>query len=244
MIHLLIVNGWSANAEFWAEFSGDVSDEYSVQIIDLGLNVSPEQYLDVIDSQIQDNTILIGWSLGGMLVTQYSALTKRRFLGVMTLQCNPCFIIKHDWPHAMSRDTFDTLKNVVSESELSTLVKRFTHLLVSGSELHKQDRLKLRSIYSVEKLPSRDVLNNGLSMLEELDVRAVLKDITVPCCHVFSEFDSLVPSAVVADIKLIVPNHSFEMIKNSGHFPQGAYRQALIVILNTFVSSIIDGVAG
>jgi len=241
MLHLLIVNGWSANAGFWAEFSDRVAGDYLVQVIDLDLNISLEQYLAIIDSHIQDNTVLIGWSLGGMLVTQYSAMTKRRFLGVMTLQCNPCFLIQSDWPHAMSRDDFDTLKNLVSESDLSTLVKRFTHLLVSGSEQHKQDRLTLRSIYSIEKLSSIDVLENGLVMLETLDVRSALKDISIPCCHVFAEFDALVPFAVVKDVELLVPGHSIEIIENSGHFTQGFYQEALVNALNIFASSLIDG---
>jgi len=241
MLHLLIVNGWSANAGFWAEFSDRVAGEYSVQVIDLDLNITLEQYLTIIDNHIQNNTVLMGWSLGGILVTRYSAMTKRRFLGVLTLQSNPCFLVQADWPHGMNKDAFETLKKLVSEPDLSSLVKRFTHLSVSGNVQHKQDRLKLRAIYSIENLPSIVVLENGLSMLETLDVRAVLKDISMPCCHIFSESDALVPSAVVDDIKLLVPNHGIEVIKGAGHYTQGVYLAALISILDSFVSSVVSG---
>ena len=236
MYHLLIINGWSANARFWNEFIEDLPAGVNSQVIDLDSSKSLEDYLVLIDQNVRENTLLLGWSLGGMLATKYAATSPKKFLGVVTLQATPCFIEKPDWVHGLSHLDFSALNDTVAEQNFSVLVRSFSNLLVSGAKRHKEDRRKLKPVYAEQYIFSGSVLLSGLDLLRELDLRADLPKIKVPFLHVFGGQDSLVSLRQVNQIRELAPTHEFCVIEDMAHFPCGVYRQQIIKRLKSFVN--------
>jgi len=236
--HLLIVNGWSANSHFWDAFIHDLPDAYSCQLIDLDSTMGLTDCCELIDSYVQDNTLLMGWSLGGMLAAKYAALSARRFLGLITLQASPCFVEKGGWPYALAIGELLVLRDVVKNHNLKLLVRNFSSLLVNGSKQYKVDRRQLKPVYTESKLCSVSALLSGLDLLLNLDLREDYQNINVPFMGLFGEQDALVSVRQVEDIKMLSPKHDFFVINDMAHFPCGAHRQQVIEHLKSFVDAL------
>lgn len=242
MIHLLLINGWSANAAFWSEFASDLSNQFSFQVIDVDQSKTPDQWVQIIDRQVTENTLLMGWSLGGLLAIYYASISVKKNLGLITLQTNPCFIARREWPNAMMENEFQSLYQLVlnldtNDSKLK-FIRKFSHLLVQGSARHKVDRCHLKVLFTLNKLADRDALLSGLNLLRGLDVRKALTSVDIPCLHIFGQKDVLVPVELIDDLRQLVPEHQVVMNNEMAHLPCWSYRKEVISYLESFVKTL------
>jgi len=245
LIHLLLINGWSANIGFWIDFSNELSDQFTVQIIDIDQTKSLDEWLELIDQNISSNTVLMGWSLGGNLAVKYAAASQKAFLGLITLQTNPCFIAQNQWANALAEPEFTALYDLVKKGDKKAIVRRFTHLLVSGSVQHKGDRIKLKGCYSEASIQESAILLSGLNLLRDLDVRSALIEVPVPCLHLLGEKDALIPASIKLDIDALILNsgrdyqhHQVKVLAEMAHLPCWAHRTEIIMNIKEFVKTI------
>lgn len=245
MNHLLLINGWSANKNFWSNFSQDLSETFEVEILDIDEIKPLDEWLAQIDQKISNNTLLMGWSLGGNLAIKYASQSDKSFLGLITLQTNPCFIAQNQWLNGLAEIEFQTLYDMVGEGDKQSLVRRFSHLLVNGSSQHKSDRKELKLYYKESSLEEKETLLSGLNLLRHLDVRAVLADVHVPCVHLLGKQDALIPVAVKRDIEAILLRrningkaHHVDVIPCMGHLPCWAYRADILIRIKEFMKSL------
>jgi len=245
LIHLLLINGWSANADFWGDFSNDLPDQFELQVIDLNQEKTLGEWLEVIDQNVTNNTLLMGWSLGGAFAIQYAAISKKPFLGLITLQTNPCFIAKDSWPHGLAKSEFEMLYDLVLQSvesgEMASVIRRFSHLLVDGSLKHKGDRRNLKKCYSEITLANARALLSGLVFLCDFDLRQVLPKVSLPSLHLFGEQDALVAVDVSNDLKSLTlnsDNHKVLVLGEMAHLPCFSHRVEVISTLEAFVETL------
>ena len=240
MIHLLLINGWSAKAGFWQDFIADLSSSFTCEVIDLDQEKTLSEWLGLIDQSMRENTVLIGWSLGGSLAIQYAASTKKTFLALVTLQTNPCFIAQSGYTDAMNANEFRALNELVSDEQgkRKMLVRHFSHLLVNGSLAHKKDRRSLKQNYDELSLPNAVVLRSGLSILADLDVRQALTQVSQPCLHIYGRYDALVPVEVSNSVQKNNPHHQVYVINDMGHLPCCSYRAEVISGLEKFLEGV------
>ena len=242
VLDLLIVNGWSANAKFWTDFEQGIDQTVKFTVIDLDKDLNLQEYLDLIDQSVTANTLILGWSLGGSLAIQYAASSQRPFLGLVTLQTNPCFVSQDNWPMGMDKALFESLQALVMNDEVSVLSRQFSHLLVKGSDQHRSDRAYLKMVYQEGSLPSQATLLSGLALLARMDVRECLEKISLPCLHIYGAKDSLVNVQLVEKVKKLNPLHCCEIFKDMGHLPSGAYRSQIQNALNAFINARFEKV--
>ena len=233
------------NASFWDEFSKDLSAQFTVQIIDIDQTKSLDEWLELIDQNISSNTLLMGWSLGGNLVVKYASVSQKEFLGLITLQTNPCFIAQDQWANALALSEFSALYDLVKNDDKKALVRRFTHLLVHGSSQHKSDRKKLKACYSETSIKERAILLSGLDLLRDLDVRDALTKVSLPCLHILGKADALIPAGVEADLKTLIrnsrgacQNHQVKVLADMAHLPCWAHRTEILKGIESFVKTI------
>jgi len=240
LIHLLLINGWSANMRFWQDFIADLPESFSCQVIDLDQDKALNEWLELIDQSVSKNTVLMGWSLGGTLAIQYAASTNKSFLALVTLQTNPCFLVRRGNVVGLDSNEFDALNALVSDepNKRKALVRQFTHLLVVGSLAHKEDRRNLKLNYSETALSDVEVLRSGLKFLADLDARQALTEVPQPCLHIYGRHDALVPVEVSALVKKNNPHHQVQVIDEMAHLPCCAYRTDVISSLDRFLEDI------
>jgi len=236
--HLLIINGWSANAHFWDDFIAGLQGDYLCEVIDLEQGMTLDESMQLIDDHIFENSLILGWSLGGTLAAYYAANSGKVFRGLILLQSSPCFVAQKGWAAGLPLDEFQSIYRLVVDQDFKLLVRHFTHLLVNGSDQHKVDRRFLKLRYTEQGLDDNGSLQAGLNLLSNLDVRESLSRINVPCLHVFGQQDALVSVLQVDEIKALVPAHRFNIIDDMAHFPCGAYREAVQTCLNNFVNDL------
>ena len=245
MIHLLLINGWSANADFWVEFSKDLSAQFTVQIIDIDQTKSLDEWLGLVDQNISSNTLLMGWSLGGNLAIKYASSSQKEFLGLITLQTNPCFIAQNQWANALPLSEFSALYDLVKEGDKKALVRRFTHLLVNGSKQYKSDRKQLKTCYSEVTIRESATLLSSLDLLRDLDVRNALIKVSLPCLHILGKKDVLIPAEVETDINDLIcensrnrQNHQVKVLAEMAHLPCWGHRSEILMDIKNFVKTL------
>ena len=244
MIDILLINGWSANADFWIDSVKDLSGQFTVKVIDIDQAKSLDEWLELIDRSVTSNTLLMGWSLGGNLAIKYASVSEKTFLGLITLQTNPCFIAQELWPNALPEAEFIALYNLVKSNDQKAVVRRFTHLLVSGDVQYKADRKKLKMCYMETALKESAVLLSGLDLLRDLDVRSALLKVSVPCLHLLGEKDVLVPVGVKADISALlrknnrVDQHHLKALTEMAHLPCWTHWNESLMNIKEFVKTI------
>lgn len=251
--HIVLLNGWSATSRLWDDFFDASFDSCTVEIIDLDEHRTLADYCQLLDRHMQEATLLIGWSLGGALALHYAASyssekQKNCLKAVVALQTSPCFVEREDWSAGMGEHDFLSLQSVVEKNDRDLLVKRFGHLMVSGSEHHKQDRLFLKACYLAEGIPQQCALEGGLAILNQLDLRAVMGSVEVPNLWVFGAKDRLVSVATLAYMQSLRSHERldngagglsrFEVIEQMGHLPCGAYRDEVRNIILNYLDAL------
>lgn len=230
-MNLLIVNGWSAQAALWSEFIQLLPKDWSVRVLDLDQAGDVEFWCQRIEAQLFTPSLILGWSLGGALATEYLARTAHpNCVGLVTVATNPCFVVRDDWPCAMPDAVFAEFSALVEVENLNALVRRFRFLLTQD----RSELSRLKALYNEESLPSIAVLQSGLALLKTLDVRARLPQLKIPHLSAFGTDDALVPIAVS---ERTTPNSAVR-IEGMGHLPCISFAPALKDQLLAFAAEL------
>jgi len=197
---ILLLNGWSVPNTMWSGFfdelcnvlleKGVVVTAYEMIAIDRPL--TKKEWFQEIDPRVDEDTMLVGWSLGGMLATAYAASSERNFVGLVTLMSNLCFIRTQDCSWAMSRDDFETFrKDLSAEADKTGFFNRFSSLVARGDTQLKAAIRFLRERYRVDGCFDDVVLTQSLELLGGLDVTSEIAEVKVPLLMLFGEADAL-----------------------------------------------------
>ena len=140
-------------------------------------------------------SILVGWSLGGMLALAAAARAAPRMVsGVVTVAASPKFLAAADWPAGVPQELFDAVC-AGTDDAVGTL-RRFAGLELkgcAGGELRQH--LKWLQTHAQQPAPDSVTLRAELDWLERLDLRQALCTLTLPVRHVLAEQDAVLPVA-------------------------------------------------
>lgn len=221
---LVLLHGWGLSAEVWRSWLPLLRRRCNVILLDLpGFGRSPAQpqlsvdeLLDQLAQYIPPRAALLGWSLGGALAAAFSARYPERCAALMTIGCNPCFVARADWPHAMAPATFTDFETQLQRDAAATL-RRFLALQVRSSDGERELLRWLRGIDNFS--PGVDTFAWGLRLLAELDVRAAIRACALPGVHIFGAADALVPAAVAAEVSALNAQHWTVLLDGAAHLP-------------------------
>ena len=205
---LILIPGWGADRHTWSALVPLLSQHFTLCFIDLKFeNGSESQGVDALvdrlAAMLPDASMVLGWSLGGMLATQIAARYPHKISRLCLLACNLKFVADDTWPHAMPQQTFDDFCNSFSNAPLKT-AKRFCALQAQGDDRRKfvQKSLIERCLLNDENaIQGRALLN----VLADIDNREVLFGLPQPVLSVYGDGDALVPLAAaeaVAELAL------------------------------------------
>ncbi len=233
---LVIVNGWSMPASLWCDFAASVEADRGSCIIDLDQSLTCQQWCQRIAAEVDDSSLLLGWSLGGTLAIAAVAGQFCRPAALLVLQTNPCFVARSDWPTAMAPAIYEGFEQGLRENLAATL-KKFDYLAAqvqadpgqlpsasSESAMRAtRDDLKALKAARADGRTSPEALANGLHLLRELDVRTALAGLRVPTLLLLGEADALVPVSL-AEMAVVDGVHArVRVIPGMGHCPWGSF---------------------
>lgn len=237
---LIFLNGWAASSAMLGSFKSQLPASYDLIILDGLYQFELADIVIKIDELMTDDTVLVGWSLGGMLALYYASLSsgKHQAKALILLNASACFLERDDYPQGVKRIEFEGLKHVVQAQDSKALLRLFTHLLVDGSQTHKQDRRLLKQIFNTDVLPTWKTLAKGLAYLESLDLRAILTSIQQPTLAVLGENDVLVSASSASSLSQKNTHFIVNTIYGMGHFPFGMFAEKVTNSIVAYVSSL------
>ncbi len=225
-------------------FKTKLSESYELNVLDNLYQYQLDDIVSKIDELISTETILMGWSLGGMLAQHYASLNpdNHKLKAVILLNSSACFLERDDYIQGVKQADFESLQQIVTGKNTKALLRLFGHLLVEGSCCHKEDRRFLKQVFNERTLPGWGILAKGLNYLEHLDFRLVLSSIHQPTLFILGEQDVLInaSSAHSLEHKKHIKTH---VISAMGHFPFGSFAEVVANIVKDYVFSLNKNVS-
>ncbi len=172
---------------------------------------------NVISSEIKENTILIGWSLGG-LVAQYLASKQHpNLLGLMTIASTPKFQMTDDW-HGIKPEVLAMFMSQLKQNHHKTLT-RFLAIQMMGVANAKTLIKEITKAIHIYPAPNITALSYGLKILQTTDIRKDIRDIKIPTLRTYGRLDSLVPYKAINEIQHLQPQSRHLIFKHASHAP-------------------------
>ncbi len=236
---IVLIHGWAMHTGIWRKFAKQLAQNYQVICLDLpghGQSETVRPYtlekitkalIEVIPSE---PVCVLGWSLGAAVALALTARYPCRVNSLILLAGNPRFVQEDNWAGVRPELLGDFANNLQLNCQLTLI--RFLALQVNhlpeGKSILKE--LK-RAIHECEP-PSEGVLNDGLTILKQADLRDLLMALTCPINIIQGDKDTLVPVQASQDMKRIKPEINVNIVKGAGHVPFLSHQSQVIKIIN------------
>jgi pimeloyl-[acyl-carrier protein] methyl ester esterase len=160
----------------------------------------------------------VGWSLGGLLALTVAERHPEAVARLILVASTPRFLRASDWPHAVAAATLAAFGAGLERDVAGTLA-RFIALQVRGTSDAARTGRALRAALQAAGLPGADGLALGLGWLRDTDLRSALPRLACPGRWILGECDTLVPAAVLGDLRVLRPDWAGDVIRGAGHAP-------------------------
>ncbi|RZG87282.1 hydrolase [Acinetobacter sp. WCHAc060033] len=216
---ILLITGWGGGTKLLASFKQALENKgHAVELINI-FNALDNAELQRQTENAKDYDVIIGWSLGGQLATLLVYQISKQYQQqkvLITLASNPCFVANDAWQTAMPQMTFQSFKQSFETDAIETL-KKFGYMVCQGVESTKADFVKLQSLIQAQKI---ELLQDGLNLLEGLNLVDILKSYAGHQYHLFGKQDYLVSYKVLDNLqKLDAKFLQAELISGSHSLP-------------------------
>lgn len=246
---LIMLHGWGLNHHVWSAVAERLQVHRSVITPDLpghgrssmpsaayGLEKVSAMMVAAIQQEIAgQQAIILGWSLGGLLVMHMAIHEPDMFAGLVLLSSTPRFVKNSpDWPYGMAPEILAGFADEL-EQDYHTTVQRFLALQSMGSLRAKQEIQFLRqSLLDENFAPQAEGLAGGLRLLQTADLRDDVRHITCPGLIINGERDRLVNPATGPILSKLIPHSKHILIKGAGHAPFISHQDTFIELIEAF----------
>jgi pimeloyl-[acyl-carrier protein] methyl ester esterase len=218
---VVILNGWACPKSLWKEFINALGGLPCVVIdMDFSEGIGSDSHIDFLCRQVDEETLLIGWSLGGMLGVRLVAELKQRSENVADawfFMAGPSFISRDYVPDAMSDEEFDHFEKSLVQKD--AFIKLFTQLICKGSNSARSDIKAARKAFMDARFPDLKVLREGLILLKTLDLRDDFAILKGAVNFVFAENDCLLDVSVARYVSENFGSGKCFILPDMGHLP-------------------------
>lgn len=223
---VVLVHGWAMHSGVFAHLSRALAARYTVHLVDLpghGRSLERDGRLDLHATALRialatPPAVWIGWSLGGLVCLEAALAPAAHVRGLGLVATSPRFVVGPDWPHGVAHEVFEQFGNDLLTDYRGTL-DRFLALECIGSDCARAELRELRSRVFEHGEPALHVLEDGLTILADTDLRDALATLDAPALWIAGARDRLVPPAACAWAAERMPRARFVEVKGGGHAP-------------------------
>lgn len=244
---VILLHGWGMHGGVFQQLAEHLAYEHTVAAVDLpghGESAGYARFADItghadylvdqLSDLFREGVTLLGWSLGGLLA-QTIAVRYPNYINRLVLLCStPCFRQQNNWQCAIEDQVLMEFANNLVRDYRGTL-SRFLALQFMGSQNPKENLRRARELVFARPQPRRDMLQQGLVLLESCDLRAQLSAIRCPTLIVNGERDTLVPTAAAQYLAEQIANARCAIIKGAGHAPFLSHSNRVTYFLDRFI---------
>ncbi|NMP28431.1 pimeloyl-ACP methyl ester esterase BioH [Rahnella sp. SAP-1] len=238
---LVLLHGWGLNAEVWRYIAERLVSHFRLHLVDLpgyGRSqgypaLSLAQMAQEILAHAPEKAVWLGWSLGGLVASQAALDAPQRVTQLITVASSPCFAAQETWP-GIRPEVLQGFQQQLSD-DFQRTVERFLALQTLGSESARQDARLLKSMVLDLPMPPVEVLNGGLTILEQQDLRLPMQQLTQPFLRIYGALDGLVPRKIAPLLDAQWPNSSSAIVDKASHAPFISHPDAFCQLLTNFL---------
>jgi pimeloyl-ACP methyl ester carboxylesterase len=227
--NLILVHGWAADGRIWEKQWAAFKDRAHLWAPDLPVWESAwlEEKLQEFDPAA---TVLVGWSLGGMLALEVCAAGFRP-RGLITIAACASFCRRPDYGLGVAAAVVRGMRQRLKTEPLQ-VVQNFHRQLLAPRELQWQESLE--TLLPQGQKP--EWLAQGLDYLRSRDLRGVLSEVKAESVAiVHGERDRIVAAAQAYFLGEQVPGARLWMAPGAGHVPMVSRSQELNELIAEFL---------
>jgi len=232
---VVLIHGWGLGSSVWEKIIPALVLQRDVYTFDL--SGYTDNYRSESEDLIPKNYFIVGFSLGGTVATvardAASPLLKNS-KGLITVSTNAKFLAGDDWPSAMQVAMFDKFVEGLDSSS-DRVLRNFTALQCKGSLSMREEINYLRAQQLASYKPSVPVLQEGLQLLAESDLRQAWMDLTIPSLHQFGAMDKIVSVDIATQVSKVL-NKQVQIFEHSAHQPFLSEPDLWVASINKFAA--------
>jgi pimeloyl-[acyl-carrier protein] methyl ester esterase len=141
-----------------------------------------------------------------------------KIAGLVLIGATPCFVNREDWLCGVEDAVFELFAANLVEDYPGT-IRRFLALQAQGSDAVKTVLLELRKKLLALPQPDMAVLESGLSILRNTDLRREVAALELPVKLIHGTGDKLAPVQAGRWLAENIPSASLHEVKGAAHAP-------------------------
>jgi pimeloyl-[acyl-carrier protein] methyl ester esterase len=193
-----------------------------------------DYFVDQLTEQFTMPLTVCGWSLGGQIALRWAAREPLKVQRLILVASTPCFVRREDWPCAMAAETLAGFAAALTDNYAQTL-RRFLALQVRGSDNERELLVSLRAALFSRGEPDLAVLQAGLEILRDCDLRDSLTSIAQPTLVIAGERDTLTPPDASRYMADKMPQARLVEIPGAAHAPFLSHPEIFVEQVKSFL---------
>ncbi|NNG44860.1 pimeloyl-ACP methyl ester esterase BioH [Pseudoalteromonas sp. NEC-BIFX-2020_002] len=225
---LVLLHGWGMNQGVWKIIFPELEFLHAGVVRCMNLpgygdsQVWPTPYnlhdaAKQLSEQLQPNSILVGWSLGGLFALYIAKHWPEKVAKVLLVASSPFFAETEGWPGIKENVLTAFKEQLVTHREKT--IERFLAIQAMGSTSSRDDIKQLKKLLNEYPAPQECALSAGLDILQSDDLRDIFSNCPVPIRGVFGRLDALVPYRGIAKMQALNSDFEYEVIDKASHAP-------------------------
>lgn len=222
---LVLLHGWGLSAAVWAPLATALSGTFTLHTPNLPghgtaapAGPSLNEWADALLPHIPEGAVLVGWSLGAQLALHLAQQAPARVARLVLIGSSPRFVQADDWPSALPASTLDAFRQDFDTAPDATQ-RRFVALQSLGDSARKAVAATLTDSLTPADDARRTALADGLRLLAETDLRAIVPTIRQPVRLLHGSEDKLMPAAAAEWLADTLPDARLTVFGQCGHAP-------------------------
>jgi pimeloyl-[acyl-carrier protein] methyl ester esterase len=222
MTPLVFWHGWGMRSAAWHSLAHHLNNRCELHLPSLpGYDDTPaprpytaEAVVDLMLTGQTKPITLCGWSLGAMLAMLAAQRHPDKVQRLILISATPSFVQRDGWKHGISQKAFTEFADAVSADATSAIRRFITLFNHNDSQAHSNAR-ELGEF----NLPQQAVLDGGLALLRDMDLRPLIPDIRQPTPLIHGARDPLMPLAAAEWLASTLPAAKLEVCPHAAHAP-------------------------
>lgn len=229
---MIYLHGWGFTSAVFDLLDVNGEDERPC-LYSLADDIGYTAIADAIADRCKDDTVLVGWSMGGQIAIQASLRTNR-IKGLVLIASTPLLVNRTGWDVGIDEKAYSNLCRAFKQDPEEALQEVVT--LSAYGDKDYMDSAKRLSAY-VAGSENTEALTLLLEQLGQVDLRAELKALSIPVLMCAGMNDALV-SVRLFDV-LAHEHIQTRLYPDTGHAPFVSHASDMMSHISDFQSRLL-----
>jgi len=209
---LILLHGWGADGSVWRKQAQAFQEKLQVQAPDIS-SWDPDWLAAYLQKFSLADCLLVGWSLGGMLLLEVLARKPATVGGLVLVGAAPVFCSQPDHPWGRPPAAVRAMRRALKSDPRKVLQDFAGSCLSPGEEAFKDEVAPLFTAANGADLTT------GLDYLLSRDLRPLLSGLPAPPTIIQGDRDRIVTAEQARFLHERLPGSSLRLLPGAGHLP-------------------------